>query len=117
MKPIILRFLARIKIDPDSGCWIWQGKPHSDNYGCGYGRFYIGRIKYYAHRVAYVLFIGPIPFGLVVRHNNTCTSMCVNPCHLRTGTVEENNKDKIGTRYYKHKKPEAMSEESLGDPF
>ena len=64
-----------------------------------------------------MLFVGDIPEGLVIRHKVCNTSMCVNPCHLMTGTVEQNNKDKIGTRYYKHNKPEALTEDSLGNPF
>jgi len=108
MTKLDLRFLSRVKRNPKTGCWIWQGKPHCDNYGCGYGRFWIKKEKYYAHRLSYTLFKGDIPEGLVVRHSCN-TAMCVNPGHLYTGTVEENNRDKIGMRYYKYTVPKKLT--------
>lgn len=46
-----------------------------------------------AHRVAYELFIGPIPKGLLLRH--TCdTPPCVQPLDLLTGTHPDNMQDR-----------------------
>lgn len=66
---------------PDA-CWPWQGvrRPH------GYGQF--GR-NGHAHRHAYELAVESIPPGLVVMH--TCDNPpCINPAHLRLGTLMDN---------------------------
>lgn len=47
-----------------------------------------------AHRVAWELYRGPIPEGLVVRHKCS-TRRCVNPEHLELGTHAENMRDKL----------------------
>lgn len=72
---------------PDD-CWEWGGSPDHD----GYGVVSWGGTQYKAHRVAYELHVGPIPEGLVVRHN--CDNPpCVNPAHLLLGTQADNVRD------------------------
>ena len=71
----IERFMA--KVNRGGGlfaCWEWlAGK---DSYG--YGRFRIDGKSYYAHRLAYEYFIGPIPEGLTIDH--ICrVRPCINP--------------------------------------
>lgn len=75
-------------------CWIWTGSKTAN----GYGRMARGgthRRPCPAHRVSYILNIGPIPDGLHVLHNcpNGDTPSCVNPSHLKIGTQQDNMDD------------------------
>lgn len=85
----IERFLSKVCTSPD-GCWLWQGRRNPS----GYGRFDLrtgaGRWQaFLAHRVAYEIFVGKIPDGLVVCHacDNPC---CVRPSHLSVGSQRDN---------------------------
>jgi hypothetical protein len=61
--------------------------------GNGYGRRVLGGRLLFAHRVAYEEIHGPIPSGMVVRHQCD-TPWCVNPNHLITGTQQDNIRDR-----------------------
>src|SRR5437763_12827689 len=67
------------------GCWRWQRALNEGGYGLvGYG----GKVAR-AHRVAYELFVGPIPLELELDH--LCrVRRCVNPSHLEPVTRREN---------------------------
>jgi hypothetical protein len=71
-----------------TGCWEWQRY----RLWTGYGRMTVDGRMTNAHRVAYELFIGPIPPGLIVCHR--CDNPpCCNPEHLFTGTWQDNTND------------------------
>lgn len=71
-----------------NGCIEWRGGFLSD----GYGQVHWNHKKHRVHRLAYELLVGPIPEGHVVRHQ--CDNpKCINPEHLITGTVADNNED------------------------
>lgn len=81
----LIRFASKIKVDPETGCWLWQG--YCDKKGYGQFRF-AGRI-HWAHRFSYALFVGEIETGMTIHH--TCNNpQCVNPTHLALATVGEN---------------------------
>jgi hypothetical protein len=81
------RFLSHV--NKTDTCWLWT----SSTFRNGYGQFKLDGKNRRANRVAYELWVGEIPDGLVVRHK--CLHKgCVNPEHLETGTDAENIADK-----------------------
>jgi len=83
-------FLEKVRVTPE--CWEWTGTRGSNGYGMltlrvdgkwGHGL---------AHRIAYAVFIAPLPETGVIMH--TCDNRgCVRPDHLRLGTQSLNIKD------------------------
>jgi hypothetical protein len=86
--------------EPNTGCWLWIAAHKVSLYQ--YGVFTISKVnksgriylKFYAHRLMYMLNKGPIPKGMHVLHH--CDQpCCVNPDHLYVGTNSDNLRDKI----------------------
>ena len=75
---------------PESNeCWPWGGFITPNGYGKCYTAKGRGATATTAHRVAYQLFVGEIPKGLVIDH--LCnTKSCVNPNHLKATTNRAN---------------------------
>jgi len=73
---------------PSKGCWIRPGADPMQ-----YPTIRVGENTYRAHRLSYMVFRQPIPFGWVVCH--LCdTPGCISPDHLRLGTSDDNSKDR-----------------------
>jgi hypothetical protein len=91
------RFLAKVEVNHDTGCWVWTSGKDEE----GRAKFKIGEKSDRAARVAYELFIEPIPQGTnhmdtVVRHNCEVWGFgpaCVNPDHLELGSQTDNVAD------------------------
>jgi len=82
--------MSHVYADPNTGCWLWDGRPNKQ----GYGTFYVDRQRgeIGSHRFAYEHFkCEAIPPGYEIDH--TCFfPPCVNPRHLEAITKEENAK-------------------------
>lgn len=87
---LLQRFEKKYIPEPNSGCWLWLGTINN----AGYGRLRYDKSKSLgsAHRIAWELFRGPIPDGLLALHRCD-NSYCVNPDHLFIGDYKANVRD------------------------
>lgn len=79
------RFMSKVFIEPNTGCWLWSGNWNH----AGYGNFKIKNETKRAHRISYEHFKGPIINELSVAHKCN-TRACVNPNHLELLTHKQN---------------------------
>lgn len=82
------RFEKRLVTNEKSGCLEWSGGLN----GSGYGMFYFGQERVFAHRFSWLMWRGDIPVGRFVLHK--CDNRkCVNPAHLFIGSQKDNVSD------------------------
>lgn len=82
---ILTKIRARVAIDPETGCWLWQLSTGSN----GYAQMRLGSQTRRVHRLAFELWHGWEPVGLDV-HHLCARRRCVNPEHLEAITHREN---------------------------
>lgn len=102
---IIRRFQKYVRFCGNkNGQWLWTGGLADD----GYGRFTINlggkRRTLMAHRVAYAIFVGPIPEGMTVNHKSpgvdeqgnpvSPNPLDVHPTHLELMSWEDNVRER-----------------------
>lgn len=82
-------FYDRLFMEPNSGCWLWEGPINQH----GYAKARMGGSrsspKVFVHRWIHERTTGKIPNGLFVCHKCDVPS-CVNPGHLFVGTNKDN---------------------------
>lgn len=98
----VIRF-AKFFAPVASGCHEFRSTIQKD----GYGRFHFKGRQAPAHRVAYQLYVGEIPAGMMVCHkcDNRC---CVNPEHFFLGDAKDNVRDM-------HAKGRAVTRRTVSD--
>ena len=87
------RFLEKVQVNPETGCWEWMGSKNFKGYGYMWGGVEVGK-KIAVHRFSHEHYNGPIPAGMVVAHTCDCRRCC-NPEHLVLMTYAENMRDKV----------------------
>lgn len=85
MKSVAERFWAKVgPVAPDD-CWPWTAYCQPK----GYGLLKVDGVMRLAHRISYLINLGPIPEGLQLDH--LCRNKrCVNPAHLEAVTGRQN---------------------------
>lgn len=95
-REVIVRFEDKFSRSDDlDDCWLWKAGCFSN----GYGAFKLGGIMVKAHRLAWVIYRGPIPRGIKLEVMHDCpkgdNKGCVNPSHLRLGTPKQHGADRV----------------------
>jgi hypothetical protein len=98
-----------VKVRKGAGCWNFSAARSR----FGYGQFALDGKIVPAHRVAWMLEMGPIARGLFIMHRCDNPS-CVRPKHLRLATAQENQTDKAlkGRSTYGAKNPNSKLTEA-----
>ena len=79
------------KINKVNDCWEWIASSDKD----GYGYLRINKKKPKAHRLAYEIWVGPIPKDKPHVLHHCDNPPCINPEHLYTGTNADNVADRV----------------------
>jgi len=72
------RFMSKVRRPGKLACWEWQGAVTQDNVGI----LTVNGYSTTAARYSYELHFGPVPKGMHVARQPSCSSRCVNPSHL-----------------------------------
>ena len=88
------KIMARVVIDQETGCWLWQGPTSGEGRGGGYGRFCLDGGTMATHKDMWICEHGPIPPRKQLDHTEPCGNRrnCCNPAHLELVTHKENMK-------------------------
>ena len=84
-------YWTMVNKDTDNGCWEWNGARTSVNYG---NVFFEGK-NWLAHRLSYMWSTGHILLDKDIVLHICDNPPCVNPAHLRKGTMQDNVDDMI----------------------
>lgn len=109
----IKQFYARkieFKVN-DDGCFVCTSHKLNKD---GYPTYTVHKKKWLMNRFIYTEMFGEIPKGLIIRHKCDNPS-CINPEHLETGTIADNNRDSVerGRNAKGSKHPNSILNEDL----
>jgi len=91
--------LAKVQVDPKTGCWNFQGSSPSSN---GYERCWLWGIRWQTHRLFFELTIGKDIRNKQLDH--LCENVkCCNPAHMDPVTPKVNCKRKFNRRKFPKK--------------
>lgn len=90
------RLLRRRRVT-DDGCWLWTLAGTS-----GYGSVDHDGRTILVHRLAYELWVGPIPTGQTI-HHRCAQRLCFNPEHLEAVTQRQNMGEMFARTYYERR--------------
>ncbi len=106
-----LRLNGHLPERPEHGCWIFHGAITD----VGYGRLWVNKVRWLAHRFAWTIANGPIPDGKWVLHRCDVRA-CVRPDHLFLGDHDDNMADMArkgraanGDRHGAYTKPQSRA--------
>jgi hypothetical protein len=88
---IIGRVMDRVRVDPESGCWVWLGGGNGciAKDGRDYGIVKMNGKETTLHKLFSEMVFGPVPEGLELDH--TCRNRrCFCPGHVERVTHQEN---------------------------
>lgn len=88
MRKSTTSWVDRLIPEPNSGCWLFEGRTTSG----GYGSITLEGKPHGLHRLMWEHVNGPIPKGMHVLHRCDVRS-CGNPDHLFLGTHQDNMRD------------------------
>lgn len=102
------RFLARLgsRRRDKRACWEFPTDAE-------YGQFWMKGRAHWAHRVSYVIHVGPLDAGDTVNHD-CLNKRCVNPSHLSKMVLADNSAE-ASRRYWSGRIAEPVDEDDIGD--
>ena len=88
---LLKRFMEKIEVEAVTNCWLWTAS--KDSKRGNYPRLWFEGRNMRAHKLSYLMFVGPIDRGLTIHHTCHCPE-CVNPAHLELATESENSRER-----------------------
>lgn len=90
-RPLAVKFNEKVSPEPNSGCWLWLGSTSN----LGYGQMRVDGRAVLATHISLALAGKPRPSPKSCALHSCDIPCCVNPAHLRWGSLKDNTADSI----------------------